>query len=179
MDVHEKLGHPVAFAIFVATLSLPVLVGLFTLRRTKSQSDFLVGGRAMDKIVVALSAVSSGRSSWLVLGVSGMAYKMGVAAVWAVVGYIVVEMFQFVYIGRRLRIHAEASDALTILDYFEDRFDDRRHLIRITGAVIIAVFITAYVAAQLNAGAKSLGTAMESPWRWPWRFPGPSSSSTW
>jgi SSS family solute:Na+ symporter len=160
MNVYDKLSDPLALAVFLATLLLPVLIGFLTLRRTKNQSDFFIGGRAMDKFVVALSAVSSGRSSWLVLGVSGMAFTRGTGAVWAVVGYITAEMFQFIYIGRKLRAETEKFDSLTLLDYFESRFDDRKHLIRITGSIIIAIFITAYVAAQFNGGAKALGTAL-------------------
>jgi len=163
MSIYDKLTDPLAFGIFLLTLFLPVLVGLFTLRRMRSQSDFFIGGRAMGKFVVALSAVSSGRSSWLVLGVSGMAFTRGTGAVWAVVGYIVAEMFQFIYIGRRLRRETEAFGSLTLLDYFESRFQDKRHLIRITGAVIIAIFITAYVAAQFVGGAKALSTALDIP----------------
>jgi SSS family solute:Na+ symporter len=163
MNVYDKLGDPLALAVFLATLLLPVLIGFLTLRRTRNQADFFLGGRAMDKFVVALSAVSSGRSSWLVLGVSGMAFTRGTGAVWAVVGYITAEMFQFIYIGRKLRAETERMEALTLLDYFESRFNDGKHLIRITGAVIIAIFITAYVAAQFNGGAKALGTALNIP----------------
>ena len=160
MEVYDKLANPVAFVIFLLTLFLPVLIGFITLRKTKSQADFFVGGRAMDKFVVALSAVSSGRSSWLVLGVSGMAYTLGTGAVWAVVGYITAEMFQFIYIGRKLRAQTESFQSITLLDYLESRFNDSRQLIRITGTVIITIFITAYVAAQFNAGAKSLSTGL-------------------
>ncbi|MGD9346793.1 MAG: sodium/proline symporter [Candidatus Aminicenantes bacterium] len=160
MEVYDKLTDPAAFAVFLLTLFLPIFIGFISLRRTKNQADFFVGGRAMDKFVVALSAVSSGRSSWLVLGVSGMAYTLGTGAVWAVVGYITAEMFQFIYIGQKLRAQTESYQSITLLDYFESRFNDRRQLIRITGAVIITIFITAYVAAQFNAGAKSLSTGL-------------------
>jgi sodium/proline symporter len=160
MEVYDKLTNPVAFVIFLLTLSLPVFIGFITLRRTKNQADFFVGGRAMDKFVVALSAVSSGRSSWLVLGVSGMAYTLGTGAVWAVVGYITAEMFQFIYIGQKLRTQTETYESITLLDYFESRFKDSRQLIRIMGSIIITIFITAYVAAQFNAGAKSLSTGL-------------------
>lgn len=163
MDIYDKLTNPVAFVIFAATLFIPILIGVISLRRTKSQSDFFIGGRAMDKFVVALSAVSSGRSSWLVLGVSGMAYTRGTGAVWAVVGYITAEMFQFIYIGRKLRAQTEGFQSLTLLDFFESRFNDTRQLIRITGSLIIAIFITAYVAAQFVGGAKSLSTALDVP----------------
>jgi len=163
MNIYDRLTDPVAFTIFLFTLFLPVLVGFITLRRMKSQSDFFIGGRAMNKFVVALSAVSSGRSSWLVLGVSGMAFLRGTGAVWAVAGYITAEMFQFIYIGRRLRRQTADYDSLTLLDYLESRFDDRRQLIRIVGAVIIAIFITAYVAAQFVGGARALSTALDIP----------------
>lgn len=166
MNVYEKLAHPAALAVFVVTLFLPVIVGLVTIRRMRSQSDFLIGGRAMNRLVVALSAVSSGRSSWLVLGVSGMAYNLGSGAVWAVAGYTAVEFFQFIYIGKRLRSQTQSFGSLTLLDYFESRYADSKHLLRITGTIIISIFITAYVSAQLFAGAKTLGSALDIDLGW-------------
>jgi sodium/proline symporter len=115
----------------------------------------------MNRMVVALSAVSSGRSSWLVLGVSGMAYMKGTSAVWAILGYTAVECLQFITIGRRLRARTQEYGSITLLDYFESRFEDRAHLLRITGAVIIGVFITAYVSAQLYGGAQTLSSALD------------------
>lgn len=161
MEIYDKLSHPLAFIIFVLTLSLPVFIGFITLKRTKDQSDFFIGGRRMNKFVVALSAVSSGRSSWLVLGLSGLAFAKGTCAVWAVVGYILIEMLQFIYIGRKLRIQTELYNSITLFDYFESKYNDKRHLIRITGAIIIAIFMVTYVAAQFNAGAKALSTALD------------------
>ena len=89
------------------------------------------------------------------------AYTMGAGAIWAIVGYTVVEFFQFIYIGRRLRTQTQALGAITLLDYFESRFADSKHLLRITGAVIIGIFITAYVSAQFYAGAKTLSSALD------------------
>ncbi|MBZ0177755.1 MAG: sodium/proline symporter [Melioribacteraceae bacterium] len=159
--MYDKLNDPFAFTVFIITLLLPILIGIISMRKTKKQSDFFIGGRAMNKIVVALSAVSSGRSSWLVLGVSGMAYTLGVGAVWSIVGYITVEAFQFIFIGKKLRDETQSMDSITLLDYFESRFSDQKNLIRITGSIIITVFITAYVAAQFNAGAKTISTALD------------------
>ena len=160
MNVYDKLSDPLAFTAFLLTLLLPIGIGLLAMLKTKNQSDFFIGGRVMNKIVVALSAVSSGRSSWLVLGLSGMAYTLGTGAVWAIVGYITVEAFQFVYLGKKLRDETQVMDSITLLDYFDSRFGDKKKLIRITGAIIIGLFMTAYVAAQFNAGAKTLATAL-------------------
>jgi sodium/proline symporter len=160
MDVYNTLSHPLALAVFVFTLFLPVLVGVVAMWRTRSQADFFVGGRAMRGFVVALSAVSSGRSSWLVLGLSGIAYARGASALWAFVGYTAVELVQCLYLGPRLRTETERLDSVTLLDYLESRFEDTTHRLRILGALIIGIFMTAYVAAQLHAGAKTLASAL-------------------
>ena len=109
--------------VFIATLLLPVAVGFLAIRGSRSEEGFHVGGRSMNRFLVALSAVSSGRSSWLVLGLAGIAYVKGVTGVWAVAGYVVVEMFQFILVGRRLRRETGTRSSLTLLDYFEHRFD--------------------------------------------------------
>jgi sodium/proline symporter len=88
-----------------------------------------------------------------------MAYTIGAGAIWAVAGYTAVEFAQFVWVGRKLRDETQRYDSITLLDWFESRFDDRRHLVRVVGATIIAIFTTAYVAAQLNGGAKTLAAA--------------------
>jgi len=163
MTGYENLTHPIAFLGFMLTLILPIFVGFLTYRRMKNESDFFLGGRTMDRIVEALSSVSSGRSSWLVLGVSGMAYTRGIGAVWAILGYSLVELVQFLTIGYRLRRETGKWGSITLLDYFESRFQDRKNLVRGIGALIIGIFLTAYVAAQLNAGAKSLTTALDIP----------------
>lgn len=160
-NIYDKLSNPLALGVFLLTLLFPVLTGLLAWLRTKNQSDFFIGGRSMNPFVVGLSAVSSGRSSWLVLGLSGMAYISGTGAIWAIIGYISVEAWQFIYLGRKLRRETQERDSITLLDYFESRFADKKKILRITGVIIISIFITAYVAAQFNAGAKSLSTALD------------------
>jgi len=160
MENYELLREPLALIIFLLTLFLPIIIGFFTLKLTKNASDFYLGGRKVSRFAVSLSAVSSGRSSWLILGVSGMAYKMGVSAVWAVVGYILVEMFQFIFIGRKLRDFSQKENCFTLLDFFEKKLNDKNRIVRIVGAVILVIFMLSYVAAQLNAGAKALSSAM-------------------
>ena len=143
-----------AFALYLA---LMIGIGLWCSRRhADTMGDFFLGGRKMNDWVVALSAVVSGRSSWLILGLSGMAFSRGLSAVWAVTGYILVELFMFVTLGKRLRRETERLDALTLPDYYEGRFEDRSHLLRWTSVVIIVLFLLFYVAAQLTAGGKAL-----------------------
>jgi len=144
------------YAAFALYFLLIVAIGVLVTRFSSAGiGEFFLAKRRMHPAVVALSAVTSGRSSWLILGVTGMAFARGVSAVWAVVGYIVVELFLFLFVGKRLRRYTEISDDITIPDFLESRFKDRTHLVRVLSAVIIIVFMVAYVAAQFNAGGKA------------------------
>ena len=85
-----------AVGAFVGYLLLLMGIGVYSSRFSSGGvHEFFVGGRQMNRFVVALSAVVSGRSAWLLLGVTGMAYTMGVSAIWSVTGYTVAELVLF------------------------------------------------------------------------------------
>ncbi|MDY0004024.1 MAG: sodium/proline symporter [Polyangia bacterium] len=150
---------PFAILTFCLYLSLIISVGL--LARTfasRGISEFFLGGRRLGAFVVATSAVVSGRSAWLLLGFTGLAYSIGAAAVWAVVGYILVELWLFAFVGRRLRrLTGEAGD-LTIPDFLSSRAGGSR-AVRATAAVIILFFMVVYVASQVRAGGEALAAS--------------------
>jgi SSS family solute:Na+ symporter len=165
-------GGPAAVAAFVAYLALVVGLGVWSARFSSAGiAEFFVGGRRMNRFVVALSAVASGRSAWLLLGVTGMAYSRGASAVWAVVGYIVMEVFLFLYYGRRLRRFAGRFDCVTVPDFFAVRLGEesgeaggphpgggRRGgavALRAALVTVILLFMVGYVAAQFVAGGKA------------------------
>ena len=145
---------------FVAYLMIIVGLGVWSSRfSSRGVGHFFIGGRRMNRIVVALSAVVSGRSAWLLLGVTGMAYTMGASAVWAVVGYIVVELFLFLYFARRIRNFAGRYDCITIPDFFAARFDDRSGMLRMVLVAVILIFMLGYVSAQFVAGGKTFASS--------------------
>ena len=96
--------------IFAGYLAVTVAVGLWASRRNlETQEDFFLGGREISAFSMALSAVSSGRSAWLVLGASGATWSMGVSALWLFPGYIIAESLMFTTIGPRLRARSSSS----------------------------------------------------------------------
>ncbi|AXJ01113.1 solute:Na+ symporter, SSS family [Cyclonatronum proteinivorum] len=149
-------AEPLAIVSFIAYLILIILIGVYASRfSSQGISEYFVGGRRMNRFVVALSAVVSGRSAWLLLGVTGMAWSVGVQAVWSVMGYIIVEIWLFLYYARRLRRFAEVRNVITIPDFFAERFPAHEKLIRIVLVAIILIFMTGYVSAQFVAGGKT------------------------
>lgn len=145
---------------FVGYLLLLVGIGIYSSRfSSEGISEFFIGGRKMNRFVVALSAVVSGRSAWLLLGVTGMAYAQGASAVWAVMGYIIVELFLFLYYARRLRNFSETYDCITIPDFFAERFNDKTGTLRILLVVVFLIFMVSYVSAQFVAGGKAFASS--------------------
>ncbi|MEX2532137.1 MAG: sodium/proline symporter [Gemmatimonadota bacterium] len=149
-----------AVAAFLGYLVLVVGIGAYSARfSSRGIGNYFVGGRAMNRWVVALSAVVSGRSAWLLLGVTGMAWTMGVSAVWAVAGYTFVEFFLFFHFAPRLRRLAEARECITLTDVFAERFRDERGALRLVLSTVIVIFMTAYVSAQFVGGGKAIGAS--------------------
>lgn len=149
-----------AVASFVGYLLVLVAIGAYSSRfSSEGISEFFVGGRRMKRLVVALSAVVSGRSAWLLLGVTGMAYATGASALWAVTGYTVAEFFLFFFYARRLRRFSEVHDCITLPDFFAERFGDEDGALRITLAAILLVFMVSYVSAQFVGGGKAIGAS--------------------
>ncbi len=148
-----------AVAAFVGYLLLLISIGAYSTKfSSKGISEYFIGGRKMNRFVVALSAVVSGRSAWLLLGVTGMAYAQGPSAVWAVAGYIVVELCLFLYYARRLRNFTGKRDCITVPDFFVERFGDHDGKLRFTIVAIFLIFMIGYISAQFVAGGKAFAS---------------------
>lgn len=146
----------IAIWSFIGYLLLIIFIGIYAARfSSKGISNFFIGGRKMGMLVVALSAVVSGRSAWLLLGVTGMAFEIGFSALWAVLGYTIVEFFLFFFYAPRIRCFSEKKDCITVPDFFAERFNDKTGSLRAVVVVIIIIFMIAYVSAQFVAGGKA------------------------
>ncbi len=154
-----ELFHTADFKILLSFSVYYIIVigiGIYATRfSSKGISEYFIGGRQMNRFVVALSAVVSGRSAWLLLGVTGLAYLKGLTAVWAVIGYILVEFFLFLYYAPRIRRFSEKHDCITIPDFFSARFNDSNNRLRVIIVVIFIIFMVTYIAAQFVGGGKA------------------------
>ena len=153
-------ADPLAVLSFCLYLLIIVIIGIASAKFSSSGlPEFFLAGRKLKQFVVALSAVVSGRSAWLLVGVTGMAFTIGAPAVWAVTGYITTEVFLFAFVGKRLRRYTDMMGDLTLPDFFESRFKDKSNTLRILSVLIILVFMITYVASQFQAGGKAFSTS--------------------
>ena len=140
---------------FVSYMLVMIGIGFYFYFKTEDLSDYVLGGRSLGPGVTALSAGASDMSGWLLLGLPGMMYTGGLSGSWIAVGLIIGAFLNWHYVAKPLRVYThQLNDAITIPDYFSNRFEDKGHVLRIVTAVVILLFYTLYTSSGLVAGAK-------------------------
>ena len=153
------MSNPDGRATIVAVLAayFLVLVGIawWASRENRSVAGFYVAGKKLPSWVIAFSANTTGESGWLLLGLTGMGYLVGFHAMWVVLGEVLGVALAWTLVARPFKEHTDRCDAITVPDYLSDRFQDRRHVLRLISAVIIFTMVVAYTAAQLTVAGKT------------------------
>lgn len=140
---------------FIAYSALMLFIGFYFYTKNKGTEDYFLGGRSLGPVVSALSAGASDMSAWLLMGLPGALYVGGLVESYIAIGLSVGAFLNWAFVAKRLRIYTSViADSITIPDYFETRFDDDKHILRIVCAVVILVFFTFYVSSGLVGGAK-------------------------
>ncbi len=139
---------------FIVYLIGMLAIGLISYKLTSNLSDYVLGGRSLGPGVTALSAGASDMSSWLLLGLPGLAYATGLDSIWMCVGLIIGAYLNWKFVASRLRAYTEvANDSITVPDFFENRFKDGSRLLRVISALVILIFFTFYASSGLVGGA--------------------------
>lgn len=145
-----------AFAIY---LSMMVLVGVYSLKQNNSSEDYFLGGRRLNGWVAALSAQASDMSGWLLMGLPGSIYAFGTGQIWIAVGLFIGTVLNWLFISTRLRRYTiRANNAVTLPQYFENRFHDERRGLLLVSSLAIMIFFLVYTASALAAGGQLFTT---------------------
>ena len=145
-------------------LCFVIVTGVLIGRRTKKSSEgFYLGGRGIGPIVTAMSAEASDMSSYLLMGVPGLAYLSGLAdASWTAIGLSLGTYLNFLLVARRLRRYSERLDAITIPSFISRRFHEKTPVIMCISALIILIFFIPYV----SSGLVAIGKLFNSLFGW-------------
>ena len=139
----------------VCYLAMMVIIGFVFSNKNKSSDDFYLGGRHLGPLVTAMSAEASDMSSWLLLGLPGLALATGLAeASWTAIGLAVGTYINWLIVAKRIRVYSQKVDAFTIPDFFSKRFGDDKHIITAIAAIFIVIFFVPYTASGFAACGK-------------------------
>lgn len=140
---------------FIVYIFSMIVIGLIAARSTSSLSDYVLGGRRLGRVITGLSAGASDMSGWLLMGLPGALFVSGISQAWIAIGLTIGQWCNWKFVAARLRsFTANASDSLTLPDYFAARFKDKYRITAIVSAVIILIFFVVYCSSGMVSGAK-------------------------
>lgn len=154
------------FIVILVYLIMMVAIGVFYSKKNNDVNDFYLGGRKLGPLVTAMSAEASDMSSYLLMGLPGLAYLSGLADVgWTAIGLALGTYFNWLLVSRRLRRYsAKAGNAITIPEFFSNRYRDNSRLLLAISAIIIVIFFVPYTASGFAACGKLFSTLFGIPY---------------
>lgn len=144
-----------AFLLYIIIL---ICIGVFSARRSRSASGYILGNRGLNYWVTAISANASDMSVWLFMGLPMAVFSEGLIQMWTALGLIFFMFLNWHFIAPKLRRATEHYDSLTLFTFFEKRLGESARSIRIIGAIFATIFLTIYV----SAGITGMGYLFES-----------------
>ncbi len=99
-------------------------IGWWGRGESRSMAGYYVAGKKLPGWVIAFSSNATGESGWLLLGLTGMGYLVGIHALWIVLGEVLGVALTWVLIARPFKEYTDRYYSITVPDYLEARFRD-------------------------------------------------------
>ncbi len=141
-------------AAILCYLFLMIVIGFQFSKTNTSTDDFYLGGRRLGPFVTAMSAEASDMSSWLLMGLPGVAYLTGICdAAWTAIGLALGTWLNWFFVSKKIRRYSQQINAITIPDFFSKRYHDK-NMLNCIAAIIIVIFFIPYTASGFAACGK-------------------------
>ena len=143
------------FVTIILYLIMMLLIGFKFSKTNNTVDDFYLGGRKLGPFVTAMSAEASDMSSWLLMGLPGVAYLSGICnAFWTAMGLAVGTWVNWLIVSKRIRKYSHKIGAITIPDFFSKRYKDQQNILTCVSALVIIIFFIPYTASGFAACGK-------------------------
>ncbi|MDD1660294.1 MAG: sodium:solute symporter family protein [Methanomicrobiales archaeon] len=150
-------------AVTVIYLAVTMAVGYLGYRQTKHAEDYMVAGRRMNPVILALSYGATFISTSAIVGFGGMAANYGMGLIWLTVFNIGAGiLIAFLVFGKKTREIGKRLGAVTFPDLMGKRFGSG--FMQYASAALIMTGMPLYTAAILIGGARFLETALALPY---------------
>lgn len=153
-------------AAMIIYMAAVIILGVTFAKGERKLRCIFSRGRSLGPWVTAMSAEASDMSGWLLMGLPGVAYWCGIAdAAWTAIGLAAGTYINWLIVSKRLRRYSEkAGNAITLPEYFSNRFHEKRKVIMTIAAVFILIFFTVYAASCLVTCGKLFSTLFDMPY---------------
>jgi sodium/proline symporter len=156
---------PIIIGVLAVYLVILLVIGIWGGKDSHDVEGYFAAGKKLPSWVLAFSSNATGESAWLLLGLTGTGYVFGMHALWIVMGEVLGVAVAWAFVARPFKAYTDRYRSITVPDFLEDRFQDRAHVFRLVGAVIILSMVAFYVAAQLTATGKAFDSFLGTGYR--------------
>lgn len=155
----------VIIVAFIAYLAFMICIGMFFYGKNRTTTEYFLGGRKLGSWVTSMSAQASDMSGWLLMGLPGAAYLSGISAGWIAIGLAIGTYLNWLFVAKPLRQYTKiAGDAITLPQFFKNRYQDKSGMISVIAAVFILVFFLFYTASGFVSCAKLFSSVFGLPY---------------
>ena len=131
----------IVLSAFIVYLLMMIIVGIVSMKKTNSTEDYFLGGRGLNSWVAALSAQASDMSGWLLMGLPGSIYALGTGQAWVAIGLFLGTVANWLLSSKRLRRYTiVANNSLTLPEFLENRFHDKKRILLCISSIVIVIF---------------------------------------
>ena len=155
------MRNPEIFVVMVLYMCAVIGIGIYFYKRAQNNAEnYFLGGRSLGPWVAAMSAEASDMSGWLLMGLPGVAYWVGLSdAFWTALGLAVGTYINWLIVARRLRNYSQvAGNSITIPDFFSNRFKEKKKILLGISAVFILIFFSVYASSCFVTVGKLFNT---------------------
>jgi sodium/proline symporter len=149
------MNDPLIIGILGGYLAVLFAIGFWARTESRTIKGYFLAEKSLPSWVIAFSSNATGESAWLLLGLTGMGYLVGIHAFWIALGELLGVTVAWLYVARPFKAQTDKFDSITVPDYLEARFPGDGHLFRKLSAIIIFSMVAFYAAAQLTAAGKA------------------------
>lgn len=138
------------YIILILYVAFAVGIGIYFHRKSKTVSDFVLGGRSVGPWITAFAYGTSYFSAVVFVGYAGQfGWNFGIAATWVGIGNALIgSLMAWVLMGRRTRVMSKHLESATLPEFFEKRYMSGK--LKIASAIIVFVFLIPYTASVYN-----------------------------
>ena len=146
----------ITLAVYKALL---ILIGFWAQRRVSSEQDFFLASRQLGPWVAAISYSASAASAWTLLGMSGLAYTIGLPAVWVALGAVLGCGFSWWVIAPRVMEASAQQQLLSATEFIAlgTEGKQRKRIITLVSLIILFCFVI-YIASQFQGAGNTFAS---------------------
>ncbi len=157
-------GDDLSVLIFLVTLIATFAVSFLGRAHAKEFNSDALADQKLSKWLVGLSAGATGNSTFIVTGVVGLGYTLGLQALLLPFGWLFGDIAFWAFFPDKINRLGRETKATTLTDVIASGLPPlARRRVKLLAAALILICLTGYISAQWIAGQKFLEGAFGFP----------------